>query len=72
MVLYFVNRFDEWREIARPLDERGAHLRIQAFLAAHNFKSYYIREWDENGDRWIDVGSHSEFFVLRKEEKNAE
>ncbi len=72
MVLYFVDRFGEWREIARPLDKRGAHLRIQAFLAAHDFKCYYIREWDENGDHWFDVGSHSEFFVLRKEEKNAE
>ncbi len=72
MILYFVNSYGDRREIARPRDERGAHLRIQAFLAAHNFKSYYIREWDENGEHWFDVGSHSEFFVLRKEEKNAE
>lgn len=31
-----------------------------------NFKSYYQREWlDDDGNFWIDVGSHTEFYVIK-------
>ena len=33
-----------------------------------NYKSYYQRIWtDDDGITWIDVGSHSEFYVLKEE-----
>jgi len=37
------------------------------------FVSFYWNIWyDEQGDQWFDVGSHSEFFVLRKRRYNKE
>jgi len=43
---------------------------INVFLDEHNYKSYYARYWkDEEGDWTVDVGSHTEFFIL-KEVKN--
>ena len=36
-----------------------------------NFKTYYQRTWtDDNGWYWIDVGSWSEFYILRDEEQS--
>lgn len=37
--------------------------KIQKFLEEHNYKSYYTRSWEENGEMWFDVGSWSEFFI---------
>ena len=38
---------------------------IDAFLARHNYKSYYTRYWgDEDNGYTFDVGSWSEFFEL--------
>lgn len=43
---------------------------IKNFLDERNYKSYYTRMWtDENGARWFDVGSWSEFFVMYEDEK---
>ena len=68
MTLYFKNGYDEERVIGNPDSVDGAHLLITAFLNAHHYKSYYTRIWaEENRDMWFDVGSHSEFFILRKE-----
>lgn len=63
MILYFKNSYGLRREIGRPTSLKGARLLIQAFLEAHHYKSYYTREWEENGEHWFDVGSHSEFFI---------
>lgn len=40
---------------------------IDDFLKDHNFKCYYKRVMPEEGKDsvWIDVGSHSEFFIIR-------
>ena len=32
-----------------------------------NFHSYYNRYWEnDDGDYWIDYGSHSEFYIAKK------
>lgn len=39
---------------------------IANFLRKRNYKSYYSRYWiEEDGDILIDVGSHSEFFIVK-------
>lgn len=30
-----------------------------------NYTVHYVRQWESDGDIWYDVGSWSEFYVLR-------
>lgn len=62
--LYFEDRFGERRKIGEADDVNTASPIISKFLYEHSFKSYYMNIWVENGEIYIDVGSHSEFFVL--------
>ena len=64
MTLFFENRFGKKREIARPKTMEDAKEEIRDFLDQHHFTSYYWRTNESNGDLWIDVGSHSEFFWI--------
>ena len=35
---------------------------------APHYKSYYQRVWtDDNGWTWIDVGSHTEFYIVKND-----
>lgn len=65
--LFFLNSNGEAIFLCNVCDNKQAFLRINDFLEKHNFKSYYVRTWEENGELWIDVGSHTEFFILRNE-----
>lgn len=69
MKLLFEDRYGRYREIAEVVDKNEAATAIKDFLDAHNFKSYYTRNWVrdcENGAYLMyDVGSHSEFFCIR-------
>lgn len=66
MKLYFRNSRGQERMIAEPTDEKECYKEIQKFLDEHNFKSYYTRTWtEEDGSKWYDVGSWSEFFIVR-------
>lgn len=62
--LYFEDRFGERRKIGEANDLDEASPIIHNFLNEHSFKSYYMNIWVENDEMYIDVGSHSEFFVL--------
>lgn len=64
MYLFFEADDGSRRLIGLPETNEEAHQLITDFLNDHNFKSYYRREWKENGELYIDVGSHTEFFVL--------
>lgn len=34
------------------------------FMVEHNFQEPYVRYWcDPSGNKWFDVGSHTEFFI---------
>lgn len=65
MKLYFKNCQGKERLIAECKTVQDAHKEIDKFLDEHNFKSYYIRSWDNEDGVTIDVGSHSEFMVIR-------
>ena len=45
---------------------------IHNFLKEHNYKPYYVREWNEPDGRHYDVGSHSEFFIWNVGDKTVE
>ncbi len=64
MKLYFQNSRGKERLIAEPTSEEEVAKEIEKFLYDHNFKSYYIRMWEENGRLKFDFGSWSEFFIL--------
>lgn len=64
MKLYFENSRGERRIIAEPKTEEEADKEIDKFCEDRNFKIYYVRTWrDDDGLKWYDVGSHSEFFI---------
>lgn len=64
MELYFTNGSP--RLIAEVQDECEAMREINKFLNARDYKSYYTRTWvTPDGSTWFDVGSWSEFFILR-------
>lgn len=65
MILYFENSKGIRRVISNPPNIRDMWKDINYFLDEHNFKSYYSRI-NFGKDEWvIDVGSHSEFFIIR-------
>lgn len=76
MKLYFQQANGTRRFLQFCQTEKEAVTAIYEFCKTRNFKIYYTRIWEENGEIWRDVGSHSEFFVLtdvtRKEEENNE
>lgn len=65
MKLYFKNSRGEERLIAECETVREAHKEINKFLDEHNFKCYYTRSWGDDKGVILDVGSHSEFFVIK-------
>ena len=64
--LYFENQYGDRREIGRAANSEEVYKIIDNFLKAHNYKSYYVRSWDENDGTHYDVGSHSEFFIWER------
>lgn len=70
MKLYFLARSGEERLLATVDTEEDAFREIQKFLDEHNFKSYYTRTWiipEENNAIYVDVGSWSEYMVIRRD-----
>ena len=64
MKLFFQNSKGEERLIAEPANREEVNKEINKFLEDHNFKSYYVRAWEADGRLILDVGSHTEFFIL--------
>lgn len=68
MTVYFENTNGVQREIGTTDSEVEAFKIIRKFLDDHNYKAPYWRSWSgESGQTWIDVGSHTEFFVIKEE-----
>ena len=64
MTLYFQNSNEQRRIIGHPENRAETYRIIRKFLNDHRYESYYMREWiDEKGETWVDVGSHTEFFI---------
>jgi len=60
--LWFQNSQGQERVIMKVNDFNDVFTGIRNFLEEHNYKSYYIRSWEEEGRIKYDVGSWSEFF----------
>lgn len=65
MKLYFKNSQGKERLIAECETTKDVSREIHKFLDDHNYKSYYSRSWGDEEKVMIDVGSYSEFFVLK-------
>lgn len=63
----FEDRNGNERSLAVAHSDEEADEIISAFLEAKSYKSYYWRSWKTSKtDTVVDVGSHSEFFILRE------
>ena len=64
--LYFENKYGQQRFVDNITSMENAFAVIKKFLAGKGFQSYYQRYWLEEDDSIkIDVGSHTEFFVIK-------
>lgn len=61
---YFQRSSGERVLLAENVDKEAAFSVMNKFLDDHNYKSYYVRSWEKDGELWMDVGSWSEFGVL--------
>lgn len=61
---YFERSNGERVLLAENVDQKAANVVMKQFLDDHNFKSYYTRTWEHENELWMDVGSHTEFFIL--------
>lgn len=61
---YFERSNGERILLAENVNREAAFAVMKQFLDDHNYKSYYTRTWEENNELWMDVGSHTEFFIL--------
>ena len=61
---YFERSNGERVLLAENIDKETAFHVTYQFLNEHNYKSYYTRTWEQSNELWMDVGSHTEFFVL--------
>ena len=65
MKLYFKNCEGKERLIAECDTVSAIHKEIKKFLDEHEYVSHYSRSWGNEENIIIDVGSHSEFFVVK-------
>lgn len=64
--LYFRRSNGEDKFLANCKDMSEVNKVIKNFLDEHNYKSYYSRMWiSAPGHLKIDVGSHTEFFIVK-------
>lgn len=73
MKLYFENSMSKRKFISHVDSIKEVYALIDDVLEEYHYKSYYTRLWYEEDKKeiWIDVGSHSEFFVVTEVEQNS-
>ena len=65
--ILFENSWGNQREIGVAENWNDAFRIINSFLKEKHYKSYYSRYWEVETNLWqIDVGSHTEFFYIKK------
>lgn len=70
MKLYFKNSRDDYRFIDEvETVSSGVSMALEDLKTNYpHFKSYYQRVWtDDDGVTWIDVGSWTEYYVVKEE-----
>jgi hypothetical protein len=67
--LYFIRSNGEKRLVRENIDPETAIGYINEYIATlnSNFKVYYVRTWENEEGTMYDVGSHTEFFLVKKE-----
>ena len=67
--LYFIRSNGEKRLIRENIDPDKAIGYIEEYVYYTNpkYKIYYIRTWENEEGTMYDVGSHTEFFLVKKE-----
>lgn len=65
MNIYFLNTYGKRKQIGTASTQEEIFKIINKFLDEHNYKSYYTRTWTEKDEMWVDVGSHTEFFIIK-------
>lgn len=65
MKLYFKNSQCKERLIAECETVKDVGIEIRKFLDNHNYRSYYWRSCGDEESVTIDVGSWSEFFIVK-------
>lgn len=64
MKIYFENSHDQRRLIGSADNSNESWKMIHDFCEERNFKIPYVRSWvTPDGEKWYDVGSHTEFFI---------
>lgn len=66
--LYFQRSNGEHRLLATGVTEEEVRKEMRKFMNEHKFKSYYTRSWEEDGVKFYDVGSWTEFFKWTNKE----
>lgn len=68
MKLYFKNSVGKELLIANVEDEEEAMFEIKKFCEERDYRIPYYRCWGSINDDgiWYDVGSHIEFFILKR------
>lgn len=61
---YFEHSNGERSLLAKNVDLKAANVVMKQFLDDHKYKSYYTRMWQKENELWMDIGSHTQFFVL--------
>ena len=65
MELYFQNCQGNERLVAECETVSEVHKEIKKFLDEHEYVRHYSRSWGNGENIMIDVGSHSEFFIVK-------
>lgn len=65
MLLYLENSKGHRRLISNPVTIENLWTEINRYLDEHNYKSYYTRIVFGEKEWVIDVGSHTEFFIVK-------
>ncbi len=64
--LYFASRTGALIDIKIDIIEEDVFRYIEEFCRERNYTIPYTRSWKtEDNELWFDVGSHTEFFVLK-------
>lgn len=64
MRLWFQRGNGERRLLGNFKIEQEATKAMYEFCRERDFCIHYTRIWEENGEKWFDVGSWNEFFII--------
>ena len=70
MTVLFLDKYEHRRKVKEVSTLQEGYQAIYEFLNKYHYKVLYMRMWQEENEIWIDVGSHTEFFIIECENIN--